>query len=491
MAEFIGDIVIQYLSPWFWPASIAIFCLIAREIFFARNTFKDFQQGQVGDKHRSRLQKLVIVNAANAEFPALDKAEATLQRIWLQSRMEPKGLVRALGIAFFYPVILLVGLWVLTGQATLGDSPSLLPEGMLGGLRLLAALVFVGLVYLFYWANQWTRKWHVFIRNTVYLLNGVGVGAVVVVVTGADAGFGFGAFVIAFVIAFVFAVTGAITGAFAIAFVGAIAFSVVGAFAFAFSVVFVFVLAVIFAIEYLQKQRFLHGGLGLVVLLLSMVMLGITMPVWLSVVVTVETDAFESDSLSFVWMLFFSIVPIINALSDWLSVSLTQYLLRCYRGAKKKKWLLLMADIFVAMLLVPVLFFAVFGCLRAMQACGWEIDAVAMIQGFLDAPFSRESFWIVLMALTNLIPTAIHFGIMILGYLQQRFSSIHHEAKAWLQQLDAGQQLSHQASAKLVVHLYAEPYFTLFVAGAVLLALGGVAVQLWLPLFNAGLQWLL
>ncbi len=74
-----------------------------------------------------------------------------------------------------------------------------------------------------------------------------------------------------------------------------------------------------------------------------------------------------------------------------------------------------MADLAVAVLLAVVLFARVMGLFHAMRYVGWSVDAQAMAQQFVKDPGAAEVNWIMRKALTNGLPTLLHWGLACAG----------------------------------------------------------------------------
>jgi hypothetical protein len=128
-----------------------------------------------------------------------------------------------------------------------------------------------------------------------------------------------------------------------------------------------------------------------------------------------NSNWFGATEIAFTMVLFLGILPLCNALFDWLSVSVTRMCLR--QIAAKLHWAvgLILLDIALGLALTVGLFALVLKILQWMQAAGWGIDAQAMVAAFRADPLDPQVSWIAMLALTNMLPTLIHLVISFWG----------------------------------------------------------------------------
>jgi hypothetical protein len=175
--------------------------------------------------------------------------------------------------------------------------------------------------------------------------------------------------------------------------------------------------AVGFAIYFLTeeiKSRWPGRWLGL--LLYFFVLFAVaTLAAWLGPRVAKDTRLLQADTPSFVLLCFLCLLPLFNAVFDVLSLAATRWFLQRHlkRGGG---WLwMTLADLLLAALLTALLFFGVFALLHALQALGWGVDAPGMLARFRQDPAAPEVSWILWMALTNVLPTALHLSLACAG----------------------------------------------------------------------------
>ena len=166
-------------------------------------------------------------------------------------------------------------------------------------------------------------------------------------------------------------------------------------------------------------------------------LVGLALPCWLPLWGSIKEDAWSSNSFSFILVFFFAALPLVNALFDWLSVSFTQYCLQRYGQSNHAYWLFwLLCDIAVAFLFITGIFAAVFGLLFLMEAWGWQLDASHLLDTFIKDPTAPANRWILLLVVTNLIPTLIHLLYLLAGVLVGTVLRTDKKIERWLDAID-------------------------------------------------------
>jgi hypothetical protein len=339
------------------------------------------------------------------------------------------GFNKLLLFALVYPLVFLLLTWLLTdmgqmGQATVLPSHGLGWRGFFKRLGL-CAIVFLPLLPLA-WAIKFRPAWIAPDASGKDFLK-VAIPIFVIflgcqyVLKHVDAGVGAG--IVAFAFAFAFA--GAFVGAFAsaVAFVvagafsGAVAVSVSGAFIVAVVVVFPVAIAVFWLARFLEDRaqsslrNHVIAVLGLVFVLTS-VMLTAT---YLAPLRTTDISQLSASKPAFTLLLFIGILPLCNAVFDWLSVGVTRLCLRSMAAGSRFAALVFLADLLIGIGLTVGLFALVLQILQWMQAAGWGVDAKAIFVAFRANPLDPQVAWIAMLALTNMLPTLIHLAISFWG----------------------------------------------------------------------------
>jgi hypothetical protein len=228
----------------------------------------------------------------------------------------------------------------------------------------------------------------------------IGVGAIAVSVSVAFSGTV--AVVVAFACTFAiaFVVGNTVAGPVAFAFGGAFGVAVAVAFAVAFGVAVAGTLAVAFAGAIGKSTANGWGGRAYVGLVLLLLAGGI------GAVVITPADR----PLAFLALLTFGLLPVVNAVFDWLSYGVTIWLLS--RGHRRFGALLsALADLTAALFLFAglsatlVLLFGLIDQWRGEVL----INVGALLSGLRDQP--QENWWVVAMVGSTLLPTLIHLAL--------------------------------------------------------------------------------
>lgn len=305
---------------------------------------------------------------------------------------------RCLFLALLYPLLVVFGLWVISGGVGLAEQALGLKE-LRGGQRTLLLLAQGFSAICFYKAIR-SSGW----RSPLLLL-----AAVALVVVGAGAGIVIGAGFTTgvFVVVGAFASAGAGLGAIAIAI--AIAIPIAGALsemaAVAFSVAVAFVLVVVVV----ERSVVRHGWKTLWLGLSSLLMLGVCIcaPQWLA-----GSDKWDQGG---VLLLFLGLLTLVNAPFDWLSLGLTRGLLHAglQRGGAWP-WLFALVDAAVAcvivMLLAIAMLLAVHGFNHFTLVGGGQIllPLRPLLDGLQATPTAPQFWWIYVLLLSTLFPSLLN-----------------------------------------------------------------------------------
>jgi len=277
----------------------------------------------------------------------------------------------ALRIAIAYPILFISVAWGLSGEAQGFGAFEIYPDepravihyGFLGGL-----LVILGLLCV---------SWYYQLSGKERLGGAFQIAAF--------------AFAVAVALALAFAFAGAV--AFAVAFAGAVAFVV----AFAVTVVaLALAFALLGALRRTDAPSFLY-----VYYLLSM--LG------LSAVVLSFAPIVDEGGLSLI--LFWIILPILNALFDFLSFGTTRLLIRWGLEGNKRTFLYGLGDLAIALIYFTGLGFALVLTITVFNTVS-QTPILDLGETLLDIRENPGSYWWLYAGFfSTLLPTFLHFGI--------------------------------------------------------------------------------
>lgn len=205
-----------------------------------------------------------------------------------------------------------------------------------------------------------------------------------------------------------FALAGA--GAVAFAFAGAFAFVVVvaGAGAGAVAAAFAFVFAFTVAIDHLADfRRRRHGRAGYLALLGGLMLV--------SGGSLLGLRAMDDDDAGAVGLLplFLAIIPLLNAVFDWLSIGATRWLLRSgLAGSERGRRLiaLSLADLAIALVLLTGLSVSLVAIVHAANAFSGTllVDVGAILVQLRETPWSPGNYWVYLTVFSTMLPSAIN-----------------------------------------------------------------------------------
>lgn len=191
------------------------------------------------------------------------------------------------------------------------------------------------------------------------------------------------------------------------------------------------------------------------------------------------------DEPAFLLLFFVGVAPLLNGLSDWLSINITRSLLTRYKVQTRQGriwgWAFHAADISSALMLTVTLYALLLGLLWLMALWGWQINLYAIVYQLHHNPWSGTSQWLLFMAITNLLPTVLHLGLWLLGRLRSIDSSMVHDLNDEIAKLEMRQpvltpipidsQLVGDSNAQLFVYvLKVQPWLERFTVGSLAVA---------------------
>ena len=308
----------------------------------------------------------------------------------------------ALKIAIIYPLLLLLVQWGLGGAETGLGPVTILAAEERHWLRaaLVCPLVALVIARMLVSASQMrvfekASDWLLFLA---FAFAGTVAGAFAFAVAVAGAGVVAGAFAVAVAVAFAVAVAGAVAVAFAVAFAVAVAVAFAG------------------AVGYGSAKG--KGGRSYAMLVIGL---------WTALVgaFALSTDALEQEPRVLLFAL--GLLPLVNAVFDYLSYGVTLGLIRYGRGQRNVLtglvWLL---DGVVAVLLLIGLGLGLSGTIALINhLAGQEFIGLRPIFDDLKTPEGRAGYtWLTFTLLSTLVPTLVHLLLVFLSgftWVPQRF----------------------------------------------------------------------
>ncbi|WP_086933347.1 hypothetical protein [Agarilytica rhodophyticola] len=486
---------------------VVIFAIKTKPTFFLAflkyeqkfNDYSDEDGPRISQQHLNQLKKIrsnkhIIVNAKK-------KTESILTFIYDQKSICIDGFNRSLAIAYMYPIALLLFSWLFSANAVQLDTAEIFParpwyQKLFFFLFLAFAFIEIKSfidkrdIYLntnseLSTKNSWLKRMFesgIMVSVLTFVFFGLIVIGVVVFFAVAGTVGGAGISVVAGVVFFAVAGarviftavrgsrTNAITGVFAVMSAGVVAvvsasvgtgvidivnasigigvYTVVKAGVIA--AISAGILSCLYSVFYeklCEYNKVFHHSLAILSLIFSG-MIFLSIPLWLNQLVDTEEIVYHSSSIAFMLVFFFVILPIINALSDWCSVSVTQYCLTKYNN-KQSNWAIwLFIDFLSAIVILFLVFFSIFASLYLASLFGWQINSQTLFSSFQNDPFAAENRWLILLAITNLAPTLMHFTLIVGGHFSGWFFTLGKDFDKLIKKAELARRLSTDEKSK-------------------------------------------
>ncbi len=179
--------------------------------------------------------------------------------------------------------------------------------------------------------------------------------------------------------------------------------------------------------------------------------------------------------------IFFVLLPILNALYDWLSLGLTRYMLRRSLDEGRNFFLYALIDLAAAVILLALLSLTIVAAIAGLNAIAPTdkppIDLAGILSMLRSDPGNPALWWIYAMIFSTLLPTFFHAGVALTSLPMLRF--MPRWRKRIAQRLHEIQDLGdfHDAAVKAALYLTLEKVWMVILA---VLALGALtALLLW------------
>lgn len=421
----------------------------AAEEDFKTNTQKNFLE-----HHRMIADKWERLENKQKQYPrAIDKSLAILAKVFNQESMSLKGFDRCLLLAFLYPCLFFLLSWVINGEAVHLDNVEVLREISIWHQVIAGSLLFaIVFIWVMYFRTQ---------KKFFYLLLVLSC----LLFFSTSQYFEYRAFASTIALAFAFAFIR--VGAGAIAVVSAYAIisayfdavdntiNVYGAISLTILVAATFSYTFSDAItDYDSKSSSKGVKIKIGYVLFLLVYLIIISGLLLSTEHTYEPK---------VILTFLALLPFLNAISDWCSVSVTQYLLTQYRFKKNRVWIYVLKDLFAALFLIVLLYCLIGSLFWLLDYARLGLNLSEQFHTFRHDPFDPSVLWLGLLIITNLIPTFIHLAIFMYGVLLGWRTPAQEELETWKETLNKGDSLGDVDALALSQYLYLTRYVVFFI----------------------------
>ena len=150
--------------------------------------------------------------------------------------------------------------------------------------------------------------------------------------------------------------------------------------------------------------------------------------------IVLAKGALTSSGMSFVALVFLGLLPLLNAVSDWVSINATRaFIARMQAGASRGEvGRLYFYDFAIALALTLIVYAAALAVIWMMQRFGWQVDVKSVLVELRDNPWSGQSTWLLTLAVTNFIPTLIHVALWMFGNVQSRDADTRSDIEQFL-----------------------------------------------------------
>ena len=197
--------------------------------------------------------------------------------------------------------------------------------------------------------------------------------------------------------------------------------------------------------------------------------------------IVLREGALSSGAMPFVLLMFLGLLPLLNAVSDWVSINATRaFIARMQAGASHGEvGRLYFYDFAIALALTLIVYAAALAVIWMMQRFGWQVDVKSVLIELRDNPWSGQSTWLLTLAVTNFIPTLIHVALWMFGSVQSRDADTRADIEQFLR--DGGGSAPRQIAPTIVSMLRIQPWLERAMVLSLTLAL--------FPLFAICVPW--
>ena len=203
--------------------------------------------------------------------------------------------------------------------------------------------------------------------------------------------------------------------------------------------------------------------------------------------IVLAKGALTSSSTPFISLFFLGLLPLLNAVSDWVSINATRvFIARMQAGASRGEvGRLYFYDVAIALALTLIVYAAALAVIWMMQRFGWQVDVKSVLVELRDNPWSGQSTWLLTLAITNFIPTLAHVALWMFGSVQPRDDETRSHIEQFLR--DGGSSALRQIAPTIVSMLRIQPWLE----RAMVLSLTLALIPLFAICVPAAADWLL
>jgi hypothetical protein len=371
---------IQEKLPWIWflaPLLLVLFFIavvksgVVFKIPYLDTAVDALEKGKASNNLVSKLRGIQVSSESGKST-----VRASMQHSldWMARWLGAKpwsfdAFDRSLNIAVLYPIAMLVGMWLFFNVGNLGNAV-VIPATTVWK-RYLYVILQIGVpiaIYLFLLKSKWPLRFKQLDSNVPNNQLFAFAGAFVVAVAGAGAG--------------------AVAGA--------------------------------FFLEWLREKIVASGKTkykDIYLVLFTVCWLLFQLTVIAYFLPDYSRQKLTGSSATFILLVFLGIFPVCNAALDWISISLTRTFIQKYLNHDLKIYWFILWDLLTALLLTALLYVGVLAILSTLENWGWNIDAKGMVKAFKSDPLDPQASWITAMAVTNVMPTFLHLGIVFAAIL--------------------------------------------------------------------------
>lgn len=192
----------------------------------------------------------------------------------------------------------------------------------------------------------------------------------------------------------------------------------------------------------------------------------------------------EELSAGGIWsaiVVFFGVLPLLNGFSDWISLNATRmFIARMQAGASRGAVArLYVLDVLVALALTIMVYGGTLALFWGMQRAGWPVDLAALLRELRDHPWDGQNNWMMMLAITNIIPTLVHLVLWVFYGVESRDAPTRELIEQFLR--EGGASAPRQIAPTIIYLLKLKPWLEKAMVLSLALAL--------VPLFTVLVPW--
>jgi len=183
----------------------------------------------------------------------------------------------------------------------------------------------------------------------------------------------------------------------------------------------------------------------------------------LPVLSAVSSSVWSADKPIFGMVFWGGLVPLYNAVLDYLSVAITRTCISSYLSGSMGWVKFCILDLGSTILLAVLACAGTIKLLFIMQGLGWAVNAVLVEGQVIRDPWGTQTLWITLSAVTNLLPALLHIVLLLWGLLTAHFLRDRSVVDSLLERLAARKPLNLVDARVIVRYVLVDRYLALAV----------------------------